>query len=952
MNSREISILHLEDRPADAEIIRHALAKAGLRFQIHRVVSEVDFRETLIHSEIDLVLADYSLPAFSGSAALALVRKNRPGMPFIFVSGTIGEEVAIESLRNGATDYILKDNLNRLGTAVQRALTEAQDQKRHALTQEQVRLQAAALESMASSVIITDAQGTILTVNPAFTGITGYLPEEVIGKNPRILKSRLQNSVVYEQMWRTITGGRTWRGEIYNRRKDGSLAAIEMAITPLRNAQGTITHFVATQQDVTERKQAEERISHLNQLLRAIRNINQLIVRENDLPTLFREACQILRNTRQYGLVWIGLLETGTSRLTTMACSEPAAGIQPGAWFEYDANPNASSPLSVAMRMLSPVVIEINDTRFAWPVWEQTLACNFACVAAVPLGSGASLLGAMLVYAGQQNAFDEEEIDLLNEMAEDLAFAHQSIQNEQKRQQAETALRESEIRLRQVIEASPIPLAYDNENKEVEYVNRKFVDTFGYPLADIHTSEQWFFRAYPDPQYRQLVWECWEHALQQARQNGSEVGPVEVNVTCHNGAVRTVEFVGSFVGSRLLVAAIDLTDKKRLEAQLLRSQRMECIGALAGGIAHDLNNILSPVLMVADMLGSKLTDEDSLQMIDLLKTSALRGADLVKQILSFARGSTKERLTLNPGYLARDMAKLAKDTFPRSIQIETWVMPGVYSICADPTQLHQILLNLCVNARDAMPDGGKLVIDVSNVELRQKYAAGLEKPFSGPFVVITVTDTGTGIAPELQERIYEPFFTTKEPGKGTGLGLSTVSSLIKSHHGFLEMNSTVGQGTAFKVYLPATFESQEPPVLASHLETPLGHGQGILLVDDDQAVLGMVKETLQAYLYHVLVARDGIEALRIYQQHFAEIQVVVTDLMMPVMDGPSLIHKVLEINPKARIVTVSGLASETLIKDWDRSQVIALVRKPFSAQQLLQAIHQALSHSGAKAVLI
>ena len=944
MNEQGLNILLLEDRSADAEMIQHELRKAGIRFTLKRVLTEAEFRAELSNPEIDLILADYARPSFDGLSALALAKKERPEVPFIFVSGTMREDLAIESLHEGATDYVLKDRLQRLGSVVQRALREAKERAERQSSEERVRLQATALASVSSSIMITDCRGTILAVNPAFTTVTGYAAQEVIGQNPRILRSGEQDAAFYERMWQTIVSGRMWRGEITNRRKDGGLTVEEMTITPLRDAQGAITHYVATRQDITERTQAEARIHHLNQLLRAIRDVNQLIVRERNPEQLFAEACTILEQTRGYSLVWIGRIEPGSRRVVPAASAGKGADCLNEAIITWDETATGRGPMGTALRTLQLAVCQNTATDPDFAPWrELALAQGYASVAAVPMIQGARLFGAVAVYADRPAAFDSEELGLLGELAGDLAFALQSIDDERERTRAEMALRESEARFRQVIEASPVPLSFDNAAREIEYVNPKFVQTFGYSLEDIPTVADWFARAYPNAEYRQSVMEKWEAALQAARREDRETGPLEVEVTCRNGSVRTVEFLGTFVGARLLVAANDLTEKKRFEAQLLRSQRLESIGALAGGIAHDLNNILSPVLMVADLLRHDLADEYSRQMIDLVKTSALRGADLVKQILSFARGVSGERVVLNPGYLVKDMANLARDTFPRSIHIETCAPRDVHFVLADPTQLHQVLLNLCVNARDAMTAGGTLLIEALNIVLEQKQVPGLPEPVSGPYALLTVTDTGSGIAPELLDKVFEPFFTTKTADKGTGLGLSTVLSIVKSHHGFIEVFSRVGEGTTFKVYLPATLQAQADPSAAKPLDLPAGHGEQILLVDDDHAVLEMTKEILQAFQYRVLAARDGEEALNLYRQQRTRISLIVTDLMMPVMDGPALIQKVLELDATARIVCVSGLASESKLAEVDRSQVAALLNKPYTTQRLLQTIREALA---------
>jgi CheY-like chemotaxis protein len=300
-------------------------------------------------------------------------------------------------------------------------------------------------------------------------------------------------------------------------------------------------------------------------------------------------------------------------------------------------------------------------------------------------------------------------------------------------------------------------------------------------------------------------------------------------------------------------------------------------------------------------------------------------------------------MVLQLRHLIKDMAKLVQDTFPRSIRVQTRVPDDLPPVLGDATQLHQVLLNLCVNARDAMPDGGTLLLETDTVELEGKSVPGLEHPVSGPFVLLTVSDTGTGIPAELQAEIFEPFFTTKDPGKGTGLGLSTVMSIVKNHGGFVEVASEMGKGTSFRVYLPAAAPVAERSAPAPPKEMPSGRGEQILLVDDERAILEMTKETLEYYGYQVFVAGHGAEALSIYQEHRNEIAIVITDVMMPVMDGPMLVRSLRSLNPDVKIICVSGLASEHKVAEIERSHVCSFITKPFTSAALLTTVRQVIT---------
>jgi two-component system, cell cycle sensor histidine kinase and response regulator CckA len=391
----------------------------------------------------------------------------------------------------------------------------------------------------------------------------------------------------------------------------------------------------------------------------------------------------------------------------------------------------------------------------------------------------------------------------------------------------------------------------------------------------------------------------------------------------------------------ILIVNTDITEKKQLQAQFLRAQRMESIGTLAGGITHDLNNVLTPILMAVQLLALKLKHEQGKQWLSIMETNAKRGAELVKQVISFARGIEGERTLVQVRHLIGEIKQIARETFPKTIEVYTDVPQNLWTVSGDATQLHQVLMNLCVNARDAMPDGGVLSISAKNLFIDENYAPINVDAKVGPYIVITVSDTGTGIPAEILERIFEPFFTTKELGKGTGLGLSTVIGIIKNHGGFVNVHSQVGQGTAFKVYLPGLEEIHTP--LVKDIKLPSGQGEVILLVDDEAAIRMIAQTSLETYDYKVLTASDGIEAIALYAQHKEEVSAVLIDMMMPTMDGLTTIHTLQKINPQLKIIAISGLASSDKVSAAMGTGIQAFLSKPFTAEELLKTLSGVLS---------
>ncbi len=390
----------------------------------------------------------------------------------------------------------------------------------------------------------------------------------------------------------------------------------------------------------------------------------------------------------------------------------------------------------------------------------------------------------------------------------------------------------------------------------------------------------------------------------------------------------------------------DVTEKRNLEAQFLRAQRLESVGILAGGIAHDLNNILAPILMSIALLKLKVPDNEKVQQqLDHLAAYAQRGANLVKQVLSFGRGVENQRVLMQPKHIAREIEQIVNDTFPKNIEFEFTFGPDLWPITADPTQLQQTLLNLCVNARDAMPGGGKLTLRMENRQVDSTFAAMHNSATSGPHLAIIVSDTGTGIPAAIRDRIFEPFFTTKDFGKGTGLGLSTTFAIVKGHGGFIDLQSEEGRGTTFSLYFPAS--SAPTPVdvpSASKRGLPLGENDLILVVDDEELIREIARSTLERFGYRVLLAQNGTEAVALYAMQRSEIAAVITDMAMPVMDGAATIVALRTINPAVRIIGSSG-QGEAPGQAGTRTDALGLthfIAKPYTAEVLLRTLASVL----------
>ncbi len=392
----------------------------------------------------------------------------------------------------------------------------------------------------------------------------------------------------------------------------------------------------------------------------------------------------------------------------------------------------------------------------------------------------------------------------------------------------------------------------------------------------------------------------------------------------------------------LLVTNTDISEMKAHQEKFIRSQRLESIGTLAGGIAHDLNNVLAPIIMASFLLKTKLEQPELKKLVDTVESSALRGSEIVKQVLTFAKGVDGDHNIIQPKHILRDVAKIVQETFPRNIDFSATIPRNLPTIEGDATQFQQMILNLCVNARDALEEkGNELVMLAEEIELDdgfQRMNVECQKP--GAYLLVSIKDNGCGIPSDQLDRVFDPFYTTKKVGQGTGLGLSTALAIARGHNGFINIDSERGQGTTVQVYIPTHVEEGEPSSGESTEERLLGHGELVLVVDDEQAIRDVTRETLTANGYEVVDAANGAEAVAEYAQH-KEIAIVITDMLMPVMDGVATISALRKINPGLRIIATSGFAENSKVEA-AKQLANAFLPRPYTAKRLLELLREVL----------
>ncbi|MCC5848534.1 MAG: response regulator [Verrucomicrobia bacterium] len=504
---------------------------------------------------------------------------------------------------------------------------------------------------------------------------------------------------------------------------------------------------------------------------------------------------------------------------------------------------------------------------------------------------------------------------------------------------AET-LRASELRYRRLFESAKDGiLILDAETGMIVDVNPFLINLLGLSHADFLGKEVWELGL-----FKHIVANKAKFVELQAQKY---VRYDDLPLETVDGRQIAVEFVSNVYlekDNKVIQCNIrDISERRNLEAQILRVQRMESIGTLASGIAHDLNNVLTPILMAVEILGGKMSDAEDREMLATLESSAKHGAELIRQVLGFACGIEGQRIRVNPIDILHKLQKIVRDTFPKNIHFTFAPSCDLWMVTGDSTQLQQVFTNLCVNARDAMPEGGDLSVSMENTQINETDSGMNPDVRLGAYVMVKLTDNGVGMFPKVMDRIFEPFFTTKEIGMGSGMGLSTTMAIVKSHGGFITVSSEMGQGSTFKVYLPAnTTTKADDMTIQKQVHLPRGNGEWVLLVDDEEYIRIIAQKTLERFGYHVLLASNGAEAVATYAAHREKIAIVVTDMSMPVLDGADTLVALRVMNPDIKAIACSGLTVNGESPQATGAGFKHFIAKPFTVEAILTILAKAL----------
>jgi len=1018
-----LRVLNIEDSERDASLLRRHLLQAGYQLAFERVETPAAMKVALERQEWDVILCDYSMPQFSANAALALLKETGLDIPFIIISGTIGEDLAVSALLAGANDYLMKNNLARLGPAIERELEEIESHKArrqaeealkaseaelralfaamtdmilvfnrqgrylriapsdpgylygssadligktlhdafskeeadlflehihgaldegrmhrveyslriegaqvwfdgsvspmskeevlwvaHDITERKraeqlIQLQATAVGAAANAIAITDAEGAITWVNPAFTVLTGYGLEEVLVRNPNILNSGEPDATFHEGHGKTILSGQVWRGEMINRRKDGELYYQDLTITPVLNDAGDITNFVAIQQDITQRKRAEE------------------------------EKVQL-----------IAQIESQRKRLNTIVANVP--GVVWEAWGEPDAATQKIDFVSDYVEALLGYRIDewLSTPNFWLSIVHPDDRERTAKAAAANFASGRSgrLEFRCIAKDGRVVWVESNSTVIVNLKGQPLGMRGVMIDITE-RKQAEAGLGRAEEKYRSIFENAVEGIYQSTPEGKFNSVNPAMVRILGYEsqeelITHRSESESWH---YVEPNCHENLkatlaekgvvvgFECEMYRKDRSKvwisQNIRAICDASGNVFFYEGSIE------------------DVTERKSLEEQFRQAQKMEAVGQLAGGIAHDFNNLLTAIIGYSELNLYQLEPEDPLRAdMEEIRKAGERASSLTRQLLAFSRKQVLQPRVLDLNHSVSEMHKMLLRVIGEDIQLETVLEPALGRVKADPGQLEQVLMNLAVNARDAMPDGGKMTIETANVDLDAQYASNHVAVTPGPHVMLAISDTGCGMDRPTQAHIFEPFFTTKTVGEGTGLGLSTVYGIVKQSSGSIWVYSEVGKGTIFKIYLPRVDEEvREFERYASPAQQVRGT-ETVLLAEDDERVRKLTIAVLKTLGYQVLEATNGGAALSICERFEGGIHLLLTDLVMPEMSGLEIVQRLAGMRPHMRVLYMSGYTTNAIVQQGVLHGKLSFLQKPFTPSVLAQKVREVL----------
>ena len=893
---KPLQVLIVEDSADDAELILLELRRGGFEPSWERVEDAAAMRDALERRPWEVVLSDYTLPTFDAVAALGVLRLWGPEVPFLVVSGTIGEELAVQVVKAGADDYLLKSSLVRLAPAVTRALREAESRRTHRAAQQEISRLAAIVQSSEDAIIGLDLEGTVTNWNPAAEHLYGWPAAEAVGRPASFLVPPDRMEELTDIFGRLRRGERVRHHETVRLHREGTRLDVSLTVSPVYDGEGRLVGASKTARDITERRKAEEARLKLeaqrDELLRRL----QLQIERMPLACIQLDA-----DLRITG--WNPAAEKtfGFTREEVLGVGPPFAMLVP---------PEDAGEVDAVLGRIKAGEsfihsINANRTRDGRRIiceWFNTPVRD----------AGGTFLGQLI-------------------LGQDITAC---------REAEEQALRLGR-HLRLLLESTGEGIWGLDEHGRCSFINRAGAAMLGYSPEEVVGKDMHALVHHSRPDGCLYPFE--DCPIYAAFREGKGVRLNDEVLWRKDGnsfpaALTSYPVVEKdFRGA--VVTFSDITESKRLEEQYRQAQKMEAVGRLAGGVAHDFNNLLTVINGYSEILMARLKPQDpEWGLLDEIRKAGERSAALTRQLLAFSRKQVVAPRVLDLNAVVGDMEKMLRRIIGEDIQLSVALHPKPARILADPGQLEQVLLNLAVNARGAMPEGGKLTIETAEAD-----NCSDAEDRDGPWVLLTVTDTGCGMPPEVQARVFEPFFTTKAVGEGTGLGLATVYGIVQQAGGHIRIDSAPGRGSAFRLYFPQVREGVAKRSSQHRAASSLRGNETILLVEDEDGVRSLIRHLLQQSGYAVLEAADGAEALQVCKGHREHIHLLLTDVVTPGALGVrQLAEEVCTRHPETRVLYVSGYTEDAVLRRGIASDEVAFLEKPFSALALVQKVREVL----------
>lgn len=1059
-----LRLLILEDNPFDAELAIHEIRRAGFDPVWRCVETEADFLAALT-PDLDLVLSDYNLPQFDGLRAFDLMIEQGFDIPFILVSGAIGEERAVEAMKKGVIDYLLKDRLARLGPAITNALRQKQERQERrdaqaAVFDSEMRYRRL-FEASQDGILILDAETlAIADVNPFLADLLGFSPEDLVDRNVwevEIFEDNVGSQAHLAQVQQTQRAGNQ---ELTLRKRNGERVEAEVACQIYRlrqqdmiqcnihditrrkraedrlreseafaqnvisslnaniavlDAQGTIlavnqswhefaqqngsinattigpgvnylgvcqqavdfdgdpyaqaalngvrmvadgrapefvleypchapdelrwfsmkvlplegvhNGLVVAHENITERKQAGIRTETQLQRLAALHVIDKAITSALDLTHTLDVVIEQVTTQLNVDAACILLLDPDTQTFKHVATRGFRTAIAEGASIRLGASFAGRAALERRLVQVNALAQAQESPQFA-RLW---LAEEVAAYYGLPLIAKDRVVGVLEIFHRTAHTADEEWYDFLQTLAGQAAIA---VENDSLFTETERLLRQaqSQAQLTQdIIDSAPEGmLVLDSQHRLVlaNPVARDYLPS----LADVAVGE-----VLTSLGGKPLADFLGTFGKQQPWQEMSWGQPPRV----YEVAAQPLS-VGQQMSGWVMILR-DITAEKENQRYQQVQEQLATVGQMAAGIAHDFNNIMGAIVLYTQLLRNdpQLTSKHH-KYVDVIHDQSRHAAELIRQILDFSRRAPMENAALDVVPLLKELIKLWERTLPENLNLELDYDRNECIVYGDPTRLQQVLMNLALNARDAMPQGGTLSFQLASLSLAPGQMPPLPDMAPGEWLQLSVRDTGTGIAAEHLPHLFEPFFTTKQPGQGTGLGLAQVHGIVKQHDGSIAVESQPGRGTTFVIYLPIYETGPAPaPAVVNH-QTEQGAGESILLVEDNEAMRMALADSLEGLGYRVFPAVDGIEALEILAQQTNGISLMLSDLVMPRMGGVELSHQARSRFPALKIIIMTGHPLHESEDELRQAGIEGWIRKPFSVSELTDQVQAVL----------